>query len=1225
MADVLIGDLLELPDRIHKGDFVLNLSEGVTRPEATLSEYVVTPQLAECFDDALNFIRSSLDEKKSKAAYLHGSFGAGKSHFMAVLHLLLQHHPAIRQRAELANLCDRHQWAEPNRFLLVPYHLIGARNLESAILGGYVDYVRKVHPKSPLPGVFVADDIFTNAEQLRKDLGDAKFFAKLNQSNGPDDEWGALENGWDEATFDFAVQAGPGDEARSRLVGNLIQYVFPSYLKVASSAKEEVFVPLDQGLSILSRHAKLLGYDALILFLDELILWLASHAADLPFLHREGQKLAKLVESQSSDRPVPVISFVARQRDLRELVGDAVTGSERVSFSDALKHWEGRFHTITLEDRNLPAIAEKRVIRPKSNAARDQIDRTFQQVLTKFRQEVRDILLTQDADERMFRQTYPFSPAFVQTLVAVSSALQRERTALRIMLQILVDQKDRLKLGDLVPVGELWDQVAHGEDAFSDALRVHFANARKLYHAKLRPLLVEENQIDPEQEGLPTDATTTARLASFRTDDRLMKTLLLAAIVPEVQSLKGLTPTRLAALNWGSIKAPVPGQEGRTVLNKLRKWAARVGEIRISDESGNPTVTLQVAGVDTDAIIRNADLFDKTGNRQRKIREMVAESLKIDDPDKMFLVYPFVWRATKRDCGVEFANARDITDGSLKPNGDDWKLVIDLPFDPEGHDRVADLDRIRRFRETQKDARTIIWLPAFFSSKTMNDLGKLVIIDHLLRGDVLDQYSRGLTIQDRVTARSILESQRSALNAGIRMAIEIAYGIREFQPGVLDATHDSAEERFYSLTSTFTPQPPVGATLADAMEHILGQALESQFPGHPKFDLGKKTDIKLSQLRTVLETIEAAVRDEDGRTLVEKVSRTLIKQIVTPLDLGTMGETHFVLGSTWKTRFEKQLASGNISTPKVQQLREWIDTPALRGLPEPIENLVILSFALQTDRAFWRHHRAEKYDLEKIPGEAELRSQPMPTTEEWREAKSRASSMFGANVSDVLTAANVTELVRIIRGTIEPLKEAPNRLPERLLTMAGYIGIDEATTRKMPRLLTAFAVRDLVKGLDFSEPTACIQTLSRTRIETNALAMGKSLKVSESQVDKLQAMTWDLFTALSGIQGENQKMATDILTGLREVFAADEKSPALIDALDQARAHAVRLLTVQTSKPTMVVSPPPVPTGWKVVTSGEQSQLDVEKLRKLIGDLESQLKGKQKRISIRWQIEEENR
>jgi hypothetical protein len=104
------------------------------------------------------------------------------------------------------------------------------------------------------------------------------------------------------------------------------------------------------GLSIISAHAKSLGYDALILFLDELILWLATHSADLGFVQTEGNKLAKLVESRKADRPVPIISFVARQRDLRELIDENVTGVEQLNFSDVLSHWEGRFHTMTLED-----------------------------------------------------------------------------------------------------------------------------------------------------------------------------------------------------------------------------------------------------------------------------------------------------------------------------------------------------------------------------------------------------------------------------------------------------------------------------------------------------------------------------------------------------------------------------------------------------------------------------------------------------------------------------------------------------------------------------------------------------------------------------------------------------------------------------------------------------------------------------------------------------------
>src|SRR4051812_20143812 len=157
--DRLISELLDLPDQVHRGDFVLNLSEGVTadRSERTLADYVVTPQLADAFDNALGFIKSSLEARSSKAAYLHGSFGSGKSHFMAVLHLLLQHEAPARAQGGRERACVKHEWARGKRSLLVPYHMINARSMESAILGGYVDHVRRLHPEAPWRGVFPAE------------------------------------------------------------------------------------------------------------------------------------------------------------------------------------------------------------------------------------------------------------------------------------------------------------------------------------------------------------------------------------------------------------------------------------------------------------------------------------------------------------------------------------------------------------------------------------------------------------------------------------------------------------------------------------------------------------------------------------------------------------------------------------------------------------------------------------------------------------------------------------------------------------------------------------------------------------------------------------------------------------------------------------------------------------------------------------------------------------
>lgn len=87
---------------------MLRLTEGVDKAEETLRDYVVTPELKDCFDNALTFIRSALQTNSSKASYLHGSFGSGKSHFMAVLNLILQGIPAARGIRELAPVITKH-------------------------------------------------------------------------------------------------------------------------------------------------------------------------------------------------------------------------------------------------------------------------------------------------------------------------------------------------------------------------------------------------------------------------------------------------------------------------------------------------------------------------------------------------------------------------------------------------------------------------------------------------------------------------------------------------------------------------------------------------------------------------------------------------------------------------------------------------------------------------------------------------------------------------------------------------------------------------------------------------------------------------------------------------------------------------------------------------------------------------------------------------------------
>jgi hypothetical protein len=835
----LIRELIEIPEQVHRGDYVLHLAEDIHRPRVVLDNYVVTPELRACFNDALGFIRSAVEGRTSKASYLHGSFGSGKSHFMAVLDLILEGNHEARGIPELAPVIQEHNsWIGGKKFLLVPYHMIGAADMESGILGGYVDFVRRTHPEAPVPGVYLAEGLFRDAQALRARMGDTAFFAALAEQADGNSEWGDLESSWNAERFEAAIDAPPGSEERAELVSALVGRFFGSY-DTQAGGRGEAFVSLDKGLSVISRHAHRLGYDAVILFLDELVLWLAGYAADLKFVHQEGQKLSKLVEAQTPDRPAPIISFVARQRDLRELIGDAVPGADRLNFGDALKHWEGRFHKITLEDRNLPAIAEKRVLKCKGEAARQELDAAFEQT-RKIREAVMNVLLTSEGDRQMFRRVYPFSPALVQTLIAVSSVLQRERTALKVMVQLLVEQRDTLKVGDIVPVGDLFDTIAHGDEAFSQEMAIHFDNAKRLYHQKLLPLLEKQHVARREEiETLPYDDP---KRAAFRNDDRIIKTLLLAALVPEVESLRALNAERLAALNHGTIKTPIPGKEGSEVLRRCKVWAASGCGIRIGEEV-NPTISIQLSGVDTESIIEQARQEDNQGNRIRHVRKLLFEQLQIEGEGEFEQYHDFWWRNTKRSCTVMFKNIRDLPDASLENMEESWKLVIDFPFDEQGYGPRDDVSRLQKFRQSHHDgAKTICWTPAALSADALKDLGMLVILEHIFTGERFQQYANHLSLQDRTAAKSLLDNHRSVLRGQVKGHLEAAYGLDQLLPGSLDTTHDlELSERYSSLWPGFEPQPPTAANLAQAMQSLLDQALEHEFPGAPKFEAEIRT------------------------------------------------------------------------------------------------------------------------------------------------------------------------------------------------------------------------------------------------------------------------------------------------------------------------------------------------------------------------------------------------
>jgi hypothetical protein len=1165
----LLKDLINIPERVHQGDFVLKLSEGVTHADATLRDYVVTPQLVDSFDNALGFIKQSVESGGSKAAYLHGSFGSGKSHFMAVLNLLLAGNTQARSIPELADVVARHGWTHGKKFLLVPYHMIGARDMESAILGQYAEFVRRLHPEAPVPGFYLAEGLFGDAKRMREQIGDAAFFAQLNEgvnfSKGDGGGWGDMDSGWDAASFDAATLEAPNGEERSRLVGDLISQFFSAYRTLAGGG--ESFVSLDDGLSIMTRHAQALGYDAVILFLDELVLWLASHAADVGFVSREGTKLVKLVEATNADRPIPLVSFVARQRDLRDLVGENLAGAVQAQFSDVLRHWEARFHRITLDDRNLPAIAEKRVLRPINESARQTLQAAFEDIL-RVRRDVLDTLLTTSADREMFQKVYPFSPALVQTLIAVSAALQRERTALRLMMQLLVDRREDLELGQLIPVGDLYDAISEGDEPFSEGMRLHFDNAKRLFTQRLLPMLERQHRVTLEAIKLGQADTVAAK--SLRNDARLLKTLLLGALVPEVESLKGLTAQRLAALNHGTFKSPIPGREAQDVLRKCREWASEIGEIKITEDQ-NPVVSIQVTGVDIEPILRAAESNDNAGNRRKKIREALFAELGLPDEGSLFTHYEFTWRGTRREVELLYENVREMTDDRLRGRSGAWTVVLDFPFDEPNRSSQDDLARLADYRGGE--TKTLVWLPSFFSNKALADLGRLVVLDHLLSSnDRFESYASHLSFVDRVQAKALAKNQLDSLRIKLRSQLEVAFGVNtEPQDAV---THPlSADQQFQSLDPTLSPRPPVGANFKEAFEALLGQLFAHQYPAHPAFD----TDIKPAVIRKIWPEVLRAIEAPDRRGLVQDAGvRRLVRSVVNPCQLGQMGETHLLVEDHWRSRFAQSHARDGGGAMTVAQLRRWIDMPNPMGLPLELQNLIILSYAALTNRRFILRGGPIEPTIDSLADELELREQALPDATHWNNAVSRAATLFGLTLPQTLNAANVGRLLDDVRSEVSTKRDAVSKLVVAARDRATRYG-----AALDGRVCTSDSAQALLAALNAASDADLVQVLADAKTETSEAAVGRSMAQAQSVADALNDAKWAFFDALKNLQDHRQLAAEAILSRLSEALGNDEHVIPLKSKLEELERDAVALLASAAQVLPTVSSPvvmPPVIT-----------------------------------------------
>lgn len=1206
-ASMLLKDAIDVPEQVHADDFVLQLHRGVSAEERTLDDYVVTDAIAKSFDEAMGLVQSAIAQSSSKGTFIHGSFGSGKSHFMAVMHLLLTGSVKARALPGLQAVVAKYGHVLEKNLLAVDYHLLGKKSFEEALFTGYLQTVAELHPDAPLPVLHNSDAILADAEALRQRLGDEEFLAGLESAQeGGVSRWGKRAIGYILESYRRAAAQPADSTERQRLVRALVA----AYFKAAVSSGE--WLEISQGLRAMTAHAKELGYDGIVLFLDELVLWLGQHLGDMTFIQSETSKVAKLVESEMGTLPVPLISFVARQRDLKDFLGGSGVGAEQVALGQSFQWWEDRFDKLTLQATDLPEIVQRRLLQPTSEEGRAALRAAVERV--KSNPAAWRYLLDDEAgsSEVDFAKVYPFSPALVDAMIALSSLMQRERTALKIMSELLAAGRDELTVNDVIPVGDLFDVIVLGDaKPLTEDMKRRFQHAESFYRRKMRPYLLNKHSLT---EGA---AAELPRDAPFHTEDRLAKTLLVAEIAPGTAALKNLTAGKLAALNFGTVVSFVPGGEHLQVLSWVREWSREFGEVSIG--AGNdPIISIQLAGVDYDSVLENVRNEDSTTNRRRMIRNLLLEELGVTASGGLVadLQHTHLWRGSKHTADLVFGNIRDpqsVSDQALTATGGRWKVVIDYPFDDSVEHGPND-DVVRMYETASRlQSETVAWIPHYLSAARLDDVGKLVLLDYVLTGDRFVQNSEHLPLADREPARMQLDNQRKNLREQLKIALRQAYGVQTPAADNVGQQVDPGDT-FVTLIPGLRPRTPQATTLKAGLEDVLGQALEQQYPSHPKFEPGD-VEVTRNHLTVTLDLVRRAAEGGGRVGGIERAKANTARRVTDALGLGEVRETVLAL-STGTFRWWKdftQWASEVGGSPTVADLRQRL---ASYGMAADVEDLLILTWAALDDRQWMRHNAPTPAPaIGGLVAEMVMVPAVLPTEEEFKAAVGRAETLFGITREHYLTAAAVNRLGHALRDKASGVQASARDLVSLLEAHAATLGLDDAAVDG--RLATARRGRDLIEVvLAASDGGAVVETLARFDLPAEPQALAKSLSSAHTVVAAVRGATWEVLDKIGDVDADGT-----IAAQLHGAARAEELHQQLAPALAAARAAILERLAPP-QKPRSPVQPPvdPVVDPDLVVLEIDDSQDNLKGVEeKIRAAYAKKVPGKTFRVRWGWE------
>ncbi|MBV9384423.1 MAG: hypothetical protein JO242_27645 [Streptosporangiaceae bacterium] len=241
-------------------------------------------------------------------------------------------------------------------------------------------------------------------------------------------------------------------------------------------------------------------------------------------------------------------------------------------------------------------------------------------------------------------------------------------------------------------------------------------------------------------------------------------------------------------------------------------------------------------------------------------------------------------------------------------------------------------------------------------------------------------------------------------------------------------------------------------------------------------------------------------------------------------------------------------------------------------MPASVQDLVIACYAIQADRA-WTQPAGPVMappELSAIRPELVLRSQDLPSQEEFDQASRRAEGIFGVARQPVRSNRAVNAIARGLRQQAGDLLTAAEALTEALEMHAQTLGLDGSA----PRFATARALSGLLNQLaGTTDATALIRALAAAGLPRENAIYRAHLDSARKVTTGINASRWQVLDQLATVtDGEDAAAAQTLLGELRSAARHDEHEVGLAETLQQVEQRATALFLDAASKRSTVPS-----------------------------------------------------